>query len=197
MLKLITISFLLASTSIPTTLHAGTEGMKDLPQIKSGQIHTVDGSEDFESEKGFGDQEPMVKMMNLMMVEGSGYEGMTMGKDASMKKNPPSSGHSMASMNESKKDQNYKVDILNDAGSAKVGANKIKFKVIRGAQAVKKLKLNGRVFMLSMDMGESSPKINEITPGIYEIKSNFTMRGEWAIEVSSDQFKEQLKFDAR
>ena len=93
MIKIVMLTFMIVSLGSLNKSQAGSEGMKDLPLIKAGKIHTVDGSEDFESEKGFGDEEPMVKMMNLMMVEGSGYEGMSMGKAITPKSAPSPSEH--------------------------------------------------------------------------------------------------------
>jgi hypothetical protein len=58
------------------------ESMASMPKIEPKKTYLVpsdDAGDDLSSARGFGDQEPMVRMMNLMMVEGSGFEGMDMG----------------------------------------------------------------------------------------------------------------------
>lgn len=52
------------------------ESMKDLPLLKEDHFYIVTGKEDFSKIMGFGIEDSKVNMMNLMMVEGSGYEGM-------------------------------------------------------------------------------------------------------------------------
>ena len=57
---------------------AHSEAMPSMPVLKPVRVYTVQGKEDWEKIRGFGDKEPHVRMMNLMMVEGSGMEGMEM-----------------------------------------------------------------------------------------------------------------------
>ena len=85
--------------AIPLSAHAGTEGMPGMPKIapkKSYSVSSVDASEELQEQRGFGDKEPEVRMMNLMMVGGSGMEGMTMESGGSMKMSHFSDGHEMA-----------------------------------------------------------------------------------------------------
>ena len=55
------------------------EEMPSMPRLQPQKIFIVKDGLELESQRGFGAQEPMVRMMNLMMVEGSGMEGMDMG----------------------------------------------------------------------------------------------------------------------
>jgi hypothetical protein len=60
---------------------AHDEQMQAMPILKESKSYTVpnkEAGEDLQDQRGFGDQEREVSMMNLMMVEGSGYEGMDM-----------------------------------------------------------------------------------------------------------------------
>lgn len=52
------------------------ESMPSMPMLKVKKIITVTVEDQFDDEIGFGEQEENTKMMNLMMVEGSGIEGM-------------------------------------------------------------------------------------------------------------------------
>jgi hypothetical protein len=61
-----------------TPAFAGTEGMPSMPIAKPKLVFTVTGKENFEETRGFGKDADRVKMMNLMMVGGSEYEGMEM-----------------------------------------------------------------------------------------------------------------------
>lgn len=64
---------------------AATEGMRDMPKITPSKTTTVKTKEEGEAllrGRGFGAEEPKVRMMNLMMVEGSGMEGMDMSAPA-------------------------------------------------------------------------------------------------------------------
>jgi hypothetical protein len=66
---------------LPLPVQAGKEGMSGMPLIQPKRTYTIptrEAGEELKAARGFGDQEPMVRMMNLMMVGGSGLEGMEM-----------------------------------------------------------------------------------------------------------------------
>lgn len=49
--------------------------------LKPKRVHTIANqkeAEDLQKTAGFGKSEPEIRMMNLMMIEGSGMEGMDM-----------------------------------------------------------------------------------------------------------------------
>ncbi len=73
---------LLAAVFIITLMAANAEeNMQNMPRIRPKKVYTIPSKEAGEKlleQRGYGDQEPMVRMMNLMMVGGSGYEGMDM-----------------------------------------------------------------------------------------------------------------------
>jgi predicted phosphodiesterase len=50
--------------------------MKEMPILKEDSFYFVSGNEDFSKIMGFGIENSKIEMMNLMMVEGSGYEKM-------------------------------------------------------------------------------------------------------------------------
>lgn len=81
------ILFAFATLNLASVSWAGTEGMESMPIIAPKKVFVVQENQDLESQRGFGDQEPQVRMMNLMMVEGSGMEGMSM--DMAMNESAP------------------------------------------------------------------------------------------------------------
>jgi hypothetical protein len=59
-----------------TTQVFSQESMKEMVQLNEDHLYIVTGDEDFLKLMGFGAEDQKINMMNLMMVEGSGYEGM-------------------------------------------------------------------------------------------------------------------------
>ena len=183
---------------------AATEGMPSMPKLQPKKIMTVQGNEDFESQKGFGDQAPMVKMMNLMMVEGSGMEGMTMdmSNDKSMNMSIAEGGHnepkqSNKKISKSEKvpdDSSYDFVVKNLSGPAKIGVNKIEVSItdLKTKKPVKGLMLKSQVFMTSMNMGTEEPEVKESSPGKYQVNAPFAMKGPWAVKLILPDNKEKL-----
>ncbi len=132
-----------------------------------------------QNERGFGDQEPEIKMMNLMMVEGSGLEGMEMNSKA-----PPKTDHSVV------------LSATNE--QLKVGKNKIQFSILNADQKpIQGLKLQSQVMMTNMDMGTETPAISEVSPGVYEVNAHFTMRGPWAIKILGDTKERMISIEVK
>ena len=186
-------SGILLTTLLSTTALAGTQGMSSMPTIQPKKVYTVKGDEDFDSQKGFGEEESMTRMMNLMMVEGSGYEGMDMDAMKVSDNTARSSGHSMSGMSTQdpvKSDFPYQVEVLNK--QTKVGSNNIEFSVKQNGKEVKGLKLKAQVYMTSMDMGTEEPKVKEMTAGKYQVKAPFTMKGPWAVKIIFPNNKETV-----
>lgn len=171
---------------------AGTESMPSMPTIKS-KIYTVKNGEDLDSQKGFGDEEAMTRMMNLMMVEGSGYEGMDM-EAMKLADNNLHNSHSMEGMNMattgSKKSDGYVVDV--EKKDVKVGTNSVEFSVKENGKVAKGLKIKSQVYMTSMDMGTEEPQVKEIMAGKYQVKASFIMKGPWAIKLIFPNGKENV-----
>jgi hypothetical protein len=182
----------------------GTEqGMPSMPLIKEKRVFTVSPKDDLQSEQGFGDQEPMVKMMNLMMVEGSGMEGMSMdmapGKEmapgmkmgSGMKMAPGmkmSANEKMPAESASETAKTSEPQYLVDAKSLtppKAGTDLIQVSVLdlKSKKPVKGLKLKAQVYMTSMDMGTETPLVKESKNGGYELKAPFAMKGPWAVKL--------------
>ena len=201
------LSLTIAGILLSTMAFAGKQGMPSMPTLQPKKVYAVKGDEDFDSKKGFGEEASMTRMMNLMMVEGSGFEGMDMDAmkvaDNAAAPHTASStnshaGHSMSGMAKeetSKPDSTYQVDIISGQG-AKVGSNAIEFSVKENGKELKGLKLKAQVFMTSMDMGTEEPKVKEISAGKYQVKAPFTMKGPWAIKIIFPDNKEKiLNFD--
>lgn len=177
---------------------AGNDGMPNMPQIqpkKSFAVQSADQGEELLDNRGFGDQEPMVRMMNLMMVEGSGMEGMDMDMSSmKMAANDPKgvhSGHSASAMTgmapaaAPSGSSPYLIELSNPTGSPKVGSNIIQFTVksAKDGKPAKALKPTAEVSMTSMDMGTEKPKVKEASPGNYSLKAPFAMKGPWAVKI--------------
>jgi hypothetical protein len=209
-------------------VQAGTEGMKEMPMIqpkKSYSVPTKEAGEELDAQRGYGDQEPMVRMMNLMMVEGSGMEGMDMG---GMKMSPPGpanpAGGSMPGMNmaaaatsdvkapalntasndkvenaAASKSQDISFDAKLMSPPAKVGANMIEIKVTdaKSKKPVSNAKFKAEVYMTSMNMGVDAPKVKETAPGTYQVKAVFAMAGPWALKlVGPNGLDKVINFEA-
>lgn len=190
----------IAAAAITTLLgsvsFAGTEGMPSMPLIKEKRIFTVTANDDLRAEQGFGDQAPMVKMMNLMMVEGSGMQGMDMDmnqKVAANEKSPkvdtkmaeaPQTAGSVGAYNAE----------LKSSPNANVGTNAVQFTVVdtKSNKPSKGLKLKSQVSMTSMNMGTETPAVKEKSSGLYEVKAGFAMKGPWAIKIEFPDKSEKI-----
>jgi hypothetical protein len=206
------------------TSFAGSEGMPSMPRLEPTKVRTVNVDDDLDAEKGFGDQAPMVKMMNLMMVEGSGMEGMSM--DMSMdapKQSAKTSAEKMdpgmkMAQNEQKlkpvtksnlaqsnavgtsSDQDYEISAKSMSGAVNVGTNTIEISILdsKNKKPVTGMKLKAQVFMTSMDMGTEEPSVKEVGAGKYQVKAPFAMKGPWAVRLILPNAKEKiLNFDVQ
>ncbi len=188
--------------SLSTFAFADKEGMPSMPIIQAKRTFIVQGHEDLESQMGFGDQEPMVRMMNLMMVEGSGMEGMDMSNMdmaqshvtmAEMKHGHHSSKETHLT-NPQKDGEGFIYELKASPKTAKVGANVLEISIQDETtkKPVKNLKIKAQVYMTSMDMGIEEPKVKETSAGTYQIKAVFSMRGPWAMKLIFSGGKEKI-----
>ncbi|MBS1963232.1 MAG: FixH family protein [Bdellovibrionales bacterium] len=193
---------------------ADAESMKDMPLIKAKKIYTVQSSDagnDLQDNRGFGDKEPEVRMMNLMMVEGSGYEGMDMEEmkmSDSKKSESGHKGHSMSGMHSGdmamagEKDaaapNSYQIELVQSSSVAKVGANVYEFEIkdAKTGKTIPGLKPTAQVYMTSMDMGTETPRVKELKPGRYQAKAVFSMQGPWAIKIVTAHGEKIFEFQA-
>ncbi len=195
------IHFVAVFSSLLILSAAGAEsvqGMTGLPLVKPKKTYSVstkDQGEELLEQRGFGDQEPEVRMMNLMMVEGSGFEGMDMNDPAAKGAMKPvaSSGHSAhaGSATETVKFV-YESKIV--PSPPKVGANLFTFRLLKAGAAVKGVPVKVRVTMTSMDMGTDEPKVKE-APDSYQTKVIFSMPGPWAVKVLTPGEEKVFLFD--
>ncbi|MBC7690245.1 MAG: FixH family protein [Methylotenera sp.] len=188
------------------------EGMPKMPLIQPKKTYSVpneQAGEDLLENRGYGERESMVRMMNLMMVTGSGYEGMDMAQmdmkmDAQAKKPgaPAAQGvqgmegmsgtHDMPSAKKAPplpspaegQSATYDFDAKLAQEPAKVGVNLVVVNIQRKSdqKPAKGLKIKVQVSMTSMDMGTEEPKVHEIAPGTYQVKAVFSMKGPWAVK---------------
>jgi hypothetical protein len=176
---------------------ASEQSMPSMPMIKEKRTFTVTTKDDLQDEKGFGDQEPQVKMMNLMMVEGSGMEGMSMDMKAGKQMTENEKMPAESANKNQKLEPAYLVDVKS-AALPKVGNNSIEILVLnpKDKKPVKGLKLKAQVFMTSMDMGTDEPPVKESKNGTYEVKAPFAMKGPWAVRIIfPDQTEKTFNFN--
>lgn len=172
----IQVLFLTSVLTVVTVSFAGQEYMLNMPKISPKAIYEVKDPAALQAESGFGNEAPSIKMMNLMMVEGSGMEGMDMSQ-MKMAQNEITKPVKMSSQ--------YVVIVDPKSQDAHVGNHTISFK-IKDTQKNKPaagLKLKAQVSMTSMDMGTEEPEVKETSPGVYAIKAGFSMQGPWAVKL--------------
>jgi hypothetical protein len=190
------------------TAWAGEEGMPGMPMIKPKKTYTVpsvEAGEELQSQRGYGDEESMVSMMNLMMVGGSGYEGMDMSQMKMGGMNMPQGehgaheahqGHEMATPDKSgpAATGGYDIQTKITPTPPKVGPNILEITISDNKlhRPVPGLKLKVQVFMTSMDMGTTEPKVKEISSGKYQVKAIFSMAGPWAVKLVLPHGEEQV-----
>jgi hypothetical protein len=186
---------------------ASEEHMPQMPQAKATRTYTIQSAEqgeDLQDQRGYGDQESMVRMMNLMMVEGSGYEGMDMSgmampsQPAVAPKAPPpasdmrgtaiaekpSAAASPSAAATASVPSPYRFEAKMTPAPPKVGTNVlvVSIRTQRG-QPAKNLKIRAQVYATDMDMGVEEPRVKEISPGVYQVKASFSMPGAWAVKL--------------
>jgi hypothetical protein len=164
-----------------------------LSRLVPKQVVTVKGDEDWESLTGFGPNESMVGMMTLMMVGGSGMEGMKMApmKPGSMAGMDMSDGGGMAGMDMSGKGgakaapSGYRVKATVNPNPPAVDVNTIDLAITGpDGRPAAGLKLNATVAMTSMDMGTARPKVEDLGQGRYRVAAEFTMKGSWRVAIA-------------
>jgi len=177
---------LIGILSFSTASLGADEGMPSMPKIapkKTYPVQSVGQGESLLEDRGYGDQESSVRMMYLMMVGGSGYEGMEM-TQASDGVPIPAEGQTAT----------YDVQTQITPDPPHVGTHLLNVTV--QAKNTKKpaqgLKITALVYMTSMDMGTSEPKVKEISPGKYQAKVNFSMAGPWAVKLSLPEAGEKI-----
>lgn len=181
---------------------AGTEGMPHMPQAQEKGAYVIQNEDQgatLQDERGFGDREPMVRMMNLMMVEGSGYQGMDMSGMA-MEARPaakapvsaPVAVLASAAATSSAK-LPYRFDLTTTPTPPKVGTDLLVFRIrTPDGKPLKHLKLKAQVYSTDMDMGTDEPRVVEKAPGVYQVKAAFSMQGAWAVKLLLPAHGEQV-----
>jgi hypothetical protein len=178
-------------TLLSTAAWGMEEGMPKMPRIQPKKTYTIptkEAGEDLLEQRGYGDQESSVRMMNLMMVGGSGSEGMDMamsGHESHMPRSAPSASY------------DYDVKITPDPPQAGSNILVVEMRRKSDAKPAQGLEIKAQVSMTSMDMGTEEPKVREIAPGRYQLKANFSMKGPWAVKLSLPEGGEKvLNFNA-
>jgi hypothetical protein len=188
----------LLSFALCRSAFAGTEGMPNMPKIlekKTFSVATAEAGKELREQRGFGDKEPEVSMMNLMMVGGSGYEGMEMGAGMAAHHGGMAASDSQPVQNLSNgKDSSLKFEISTPSDDSKVGMNTLEFTVLEKGKPLKGLKISAKVSMQSMDMGTTQPLVKEVSPGVYRVKVAFSMRGPWAVRLATKGVEKEFQF---
>ena len=193
-------------TCIAMQVFAGTEGMPNMPLIQASKTYSIqstDEGDQLQESRGYGDQEPAVRMMNLMMVSGSGVEGMVMDetKTAENAGTPKAGADGMQGMEMSGKPNGSKAtksssdlvfDVKTTPSHPQVGSNLVEVNISKDQKPVKDLKLKAEVSMTTMDMGTDGAKVKEISPGKYQMKANFAMKGTWSIKLKLPSGEEKI-----
>ncbi len=158
-----------------------------LPQLKEKSAYAWTDEMDFDIRTGFGKFEPMVRMMILMMVGGSGMEGMKMAPmemkfdQANFVESGDQPMKDMPGMNMS--DKPLKVEVKLDKAS--VGDNNVTVMISTpDGKPVEKAKITTSVAMTSMDMGTTHPAMKELGKGMYSLRANFSMGGPWRLTLT-------------
>ena len=179
-------TMLLLGTVISKRTLAGTEGMPSMPLIQplnSFTIQSNDQGDQLLENRGFGAQEPMVRMMNLMMVAGSGMEGMDMSGVKKMGSTPAANSPEAGE---------FVIETKTTPPSAQVGTNTLDLTITKDKKPAKGLKLKAQVSMTSMDMGTDDVSVKELSPGKYRLMATFSMQGPWTVKVLFPYGKEKI-----
>ena len=195
----ISFNFLAIAITLPFLALADNEGMPNMKIIKPKKSYSVtskDQGDQLQDDRGFGDKEPEVRMMNLMMVEGSGYEGMDMG-EMKMADHMAMNDHVATNDQKGMKESSAEIIMPKSPSNPKVGANLYEFDIKdpKTGKALAGLKLTSQVFMTSMDMGTETPRVKELTAGHYQVKAVFSMKGPWALKIILPKGEKVFEFN--
>ncbi|MBC7386915.1 MAG: FixH family protein [Cryobacterium sp.] len=198
MFQILVFAILTAISSIQSARAGNFEGMKEMPLAVPSKTYTVPSKEAGESlveARGFGDQEPSVRMMNLMMVEGSGFEGMDMAEGMASKKTPVAPHSHSGSL--AKTLAKSTIEITKAPAPAKVGSNVFEFRMKpeNAERASSKQSPVLQVSMTTMDMGTDRPEMVQISPGTYRAKVLFSMEGPWELKITTKQESKSFVVD--
>jgi hypothetical protein len=161
------------------------EASRSLSVLAPTRVYQANGGEDWKALSGFGKEADHAEMMILMMVGGSGMEGMKM---ASMKSGRAMGGMASAPM----KDHPHPgasggltLKVTPSPDPPAVGESKLVLLVTDSSgHPVKGLKIGAAVAMTSMDMGTDRPKVTDRGNGQYEMSARFSMKGPWRLTLT-------------
>ena len=196
------IALILSFALISASAWSSEEGMPKMPLIQPKKTYLIpneQAGEDLLENRGYGEREAMVRMMNLMMVTGSGYEGMDMAMEGMSGR--PSAKKPVPPVPSPAEGQSATYDFAAKLAQepAKVGVNLVVVSIQRKSdqKPAKGLQIKAQVSMTSMDMGTEEPKVREIAPGSYQVKAVFSMKGPWAVKLLLPEGAEKvLNFNA-
>lgn len=168
-------------TSPPDSHGMMSHSVASLPQLKEESSYTWSEAMDADTRTGFGKLAPMVRMMILMMVGGSGMEGMQMAP-MEMKFDSSNFVENGAEPSESNAGA-FKVDA--SAPKPSVGHNVITLTITTpDGKPVDKVKVTASVGMTNMDMGTTHLAVASRGKGRYSVNAVFSMAGPWRLTVT-------------
>ncbi len=157
-----------------------------MPQLKEKTSYDWTETMEWDTRTGFGKLDPMVRMMILMMVGGSGMEGMKMAPmemkfdAANFVESADQPMKDMQGMEMG--DKALKVEAKLD--KATVGNNNVTVTISSpDGKPVEKAKIKAAIAMTSMDMGTMHPVVKELGKGKYVLTANFSMGGPWRLTL--------------
>lgn len=158
-----------------------------VPILAEKSTYTATGDEDWDVRTGFGKNSGMVGMMIMMMVEGSGMEGMKMGAmDMKFAESNFMEGgaQGMTGMDMGAKNPtDLQIDAKPNSGKVTPGDNDIALTISKDGKPITGAKVTASVAMTSMDMGTTHPEVKDLGNGKYSVKASFSMIGPWRLTL--------------
>ncbi len=152
------------------------------PVLKEKSSYVWTDAMDWDTRTGFGKMDPMVRMMILMMVGGSGFEGMKMAPMEMTFSESTFVEGGMEAMTPVVTDS-IKVEVKLNKG-ALVGDNAVVVTLTSaGGKPLLGAKIAASVGMTNMDMGTAHPAVKELGKGKYAVSVKFSMMGPWRLSL--------------
>lgn len=171
------------------------QSMRQMPRLQPKRVLTVTGREDWDALRGFGKDAPMVEMMTLMMVGGSGMEHMKMApmervatagkRHADAGTEEPPSPRVPAGVRAPSLPNSVSVVATVSPNPPVVGDSTLRLTLTNArGKPLAGAKLAASLAMTSMNMGTTRPALKEGPPGQYTTTLPFSMAGPWRVTLT-------------
>jgi hypothetical protein len=154
-----------------TLASAAGEGMPQMPLAREKSSRIVTSSDDFGALRGFGPGEQSARLRALMMVGGSGHEGMEMTAPAAAR---ASDGQVP-----------FEIQWTSSPSPPVAGLETLALTLVdpKTRKPITGLEVRLEISMAAMDMGTQAIPAPETEPGRYRAELKLPMAGTWAIRV--------------